>query len=104
MSMELDVNNFVSALKMAYDATGEVPYYIYTDGEEYLYREVIKKCISGEALYASDIDFEAFDEEEIVSLIDDRGEEIYNDIYLVSNIIDTIEKSPALTVANRKFF
>ena len=64
MSMELDVNNFVSALKMAYDATGEVPYYIYTDGEEYLYREVIKKCISGEALYASDIDFEAFDEDE----------------------------------------
>lgn len=104
MSMELDVNNFVSALKKAYDSTDEVPYYIYTDGEAYIYNEIIKKSISGETIYVSDIDFEAFDEEEIVCLIDDRGEEIYNDIYLVGNIIDTIEKSPALTAANRKFF
>lgn len=104
MSMELDMNNFVSALKQAYDATDEPPYYIYTEGEEYIYNEIIKKCISGETLYASDINFDAFDEDEIVSLIDDKGEEIYNDFYMVRNMLDAIEKSPALTVATRKFF
>ncbi len=104
MSMELDVNNFVSSLKMAYDAADEVPYYIYTDGEAYIYNEIIKKCISGEMICAADINFDAFDEEDIVSLIDDRGEDIYNDIYLVGNIIDSIEKSPAMTVSSRRFF
>ena len=104
MSMGLDVNNFVSALKSAYDATDDVPYYIYTDGEAYIYNEIIKKSISGETIFVSDIDLEAFDEEEIVCLIDDRGEVIYNDIYMVSNLIDIIEKSPALTATNRKFF
>ena len=102
--MELDINKFVSELKQADDATDEVPYYIYTDGEEYIYDTVIQKCISGEMLYASDIDFNAFDEVDIVNLIDDKREEICEDIYLVGDIINTIEKTPALTAANRKFF
>ncbi len=104
MSMKLDINNFVSSLKKADDVSRELPDYIYTEGEEYLYRNVIEKCISGEKIYANDIDFEAFDEDEIVSLIDDKGDEIYNGIYLVSNIINTIEKSPAMTVSSRRFF
>ena len=46
MSIELDVNSFVSSLKMAYDAADEVPYYIYTDGEAYIYNEIIKGFVA----------------------------------------------------------
>lgn len=103
MEYTLDLEHMVSALKKA-DTVPEVPDFIETEGEKYIFDNVIAKYISKQPIYVGDIDFDAFDEDDIVSLIDDKSELIEGRINSLHNIVNTFAQMPAKVAAERKYF
>ena len=64
--MEINLNNFCDALIKSDGQTGAEDI-CETDGEQYLYDNIVSKFITGIPVYMSDIDFSAFTEDDIVS-------------------------------------
>ena len=62
MEYTLDLGRMVSALKKA-DSESSVPKFIETEGEKYIYDNVIAKYMSKQPIYVGDIDFDAFEED-----------------------------------------
>lgn len=75
-----------------------------TSGEQYLYENVVKKCVLGYTFRFGDIDFDAFTDDDIVSIIDDKEQEIDADLCAAARIADSFEKSTALTAKTKRFF
>lgn len=75
-----------------------------TDGDRYLYENVLKPCIYDIPLRVCDIDFSAFTEDDIVSLIDDKTNIIDDMFYTVERINTVIGNCKPLAVSERRFF
>ena len=103
MEYTLDLGRMVSALKKA-DAVSDVPDFIETEGERYIFDKVIFKYISKQPIYVGNIDFDAFDEDDITTLIDDKCELIEDRINSLHNIVNTFAEMPARVTTARRYF
>lgn len=103
MKYEIDLKSFCDALRESEesDFAGRL---CDTPGERYLYDNVLQKFVSGVPVRICDIDFDAFDEDDIVELIDNKNDNIYKFLCGVSLIVENFCKSNALTAKTRKFF
>lgn len=103
MEYTLDLKRMVSALKKA-DSYSEVLSFIETDGERYIYDNVISKYMAKQPIYVGDIDFDAFDEDDITTLIDDKMDFVDGQICTLHNIVTTFAEMPAKVTTARKYF
>lgn len=103
MELVLDITRLCSELHNIGEDNG-IRDFCDTPGEQYLYENVVKKCVSGTELRFCDIDFNAFDEDDIISIIDDKDNEIDADLCAAVHFVDAFEKSSALTAKTKRFF
>jgi len=103
MEYTLDLRRMVSALKKA-DSESSVPKFIETEGEKYIYDNVIAKYMSNQPIHVGDIDFDAFEEDDITTLIDDKMEFVDGQICTLHNIVNTFAEMPAKVLTTRKYF
>lgn len=103
MEYTLDLGRMVSALKNA-DTVPETPDFIETEGERYIFDNVIFKYISKRPIYVGDIDFDAFNENDITAIIDDKSEFIEDRINTLHNIVNTFAEMPARVTTSRRYF
>ncbi len=102
MKYEIDLRSLCSAIR---ESEEEVIDRLFdTPGERYLYDNVLRKFVSGVPVRMCDIDFDAFDEDDIVELIDNKRDDIDEALRGASLIIENFCESPALTAKTRKFF
>lgn len=102
MDYKLDLPHLRASLKRA-NAQPTVPDFIETAGERYIYDYIITRHTAGEKIYVGSIDLDAFDEDDIVSLIDDKSDAIDAHFSSVARIITTFTETPAKTAARRFF-
>lgn len=102
MDYNLDLPQLRASLKRA-DAQPAVPDFIETAGEQYIYDHIITRHTAGEPIHVDDIDLDAFDEDDIVSLIDDKSDAIDAHFSSVAHIVTTFAETPAKTAARRFF-
>ena len=102
MDYKLDILHLRALLKRA-DAQPTVPDFIETAGEQYIYDHIIARHTAGEPIYVGSIDLDAFDEDDIVSLIDDKSDAIDAHFSSVAHIVTTFTETPAKTAARRFF-
>lgn len=103
MEYELDLKEFCSALRESEkDIFAEKIFN--TPGEIYLYQNVIQKIAADVPVRICDIDFSAFEEDDIVDLIDHKGDDIEEYLFGASLIVDKVHNSKPLTATERKFF
>ena len=102
MDYKLDLPHLRASLKRA-DAQPTVPDFIETAGDRYIYDHIITRHTAGEPIYVGDIDLDAFDEDDIVSLIDDKSDAIDAHLSSVAHIVTTFAETPAKTTARRFF-
>ena len=103
MDYTMDLGSFVSDLKSLQHYDG-IPSFIDTYGEKYIFDEIVKRCIAQRPIRVEDIDFEAFDEDDIVSIIDDKKQDINDEFFSAMSIVDTFENKRAIPVQGRRFF
>lgn len=103
MEFVFDLNRLCSELKKADEDVGAREF-CETPGERYLYENVVKPCATGVELRFQDIDFDAFDEDDIVNIIDERDEEIDKELCAVQRLVEAVENSSAQTAKKKKFF
>lgn len=103
MEYTLDLKDMVSALKQA-DPRPITPEFIETEGKKYIYDNVIMKYISKRPIHVGDIDFDAFDEEDITTLIDNKSDFIVVQLCALHNIVNTFAEMPATVTTVRKYF
>ena len=77
---------------------------IQTPGEHYLYEQILPKLLYDDPLLVGDIDFDAFSEDDIVDLIDNKTEYLEEHFRFIDELVKCFEKSSALAVQSRKFF
>ena len=102
MDYKLDLPQLRASLKRA-NAQPTVPDFIETAGERYIYDHIITRHTAGEKICVGDIDLDAFDEDDIVSLIDDKSDAIDAHFSSVAHIVTTFAETPAKTAARRFF-
>ena len=103
MELQLDLKSFCSALRKS-ESGDFIENLCNTPGQRYLFESVIQKFVTNIPVRICDIDFDAFDEEDIVDLIDNREQEIDEHMRGALVIAEKFQKSTALTSAKRKFF
>lgn len=103
MEYEIDLSNFCSAIRESeeFDFVGRL---CDTPGERYLYDNVLQKLVSDVPVRMCDIDFDAFDEDDIIEMIDSKSDDIDQSLRGASLIINNFCDSPALNAKTRKFF
>ena len=102
MDITLDLKKMCSNMKDA-EEQGELIIFS-TPGEEYVYENIVKKCVRGIPFTTGEIDFTAFTEDDIVNIIDDKSKEIETELTFVHSVVEKIHEKPALTSTLRKFF
>ena len=103
MELVLDVKRLCSELQNISEDDG-VRDFCDTPGECYLYENVVKKCVTGIEFRYCDIDFDAFDEDDIVNIIDEKDDDIDADLCAAVHFVEAFEKSTALTSKTKRFF
>ena len=103
MEYKIDLNRFCSEL-LKRKVENEIDKIYDTAGERYLYENVIQKFIAGIPVYASDIDFSAFSEDDIVDLADNKSDKLYNAANGAIKIADGFLSSKPIAVRKRMFF
>ena len=75
-----------------------------TAGKRYLMERVLPSLVFGRPLRVRDLNLDAFDEDDIVDLIDYRSDEL--DVYfcLVGRLVACFQNSEAVTARQAKFF
>ena len=101
--MEINLNNFCDALIKS-DGQTDAEDICETDGEQYLYDNIIPKFIAGIPVYMSDIDFSAFTEDDIIDLTDNKAYEIFNRLQDSFQIAAGFMKAKPVAAVKRKFF
>ena len=102
MDYKLDLPHLRASLKRA-NAQPTVPDFIETAGERYIYDYIITRHTAGEKIYVGSIDLDAFDEDDIVSLIDDKADAIDAHYSSVARIVAIFAETPAKATAQRFF-
>ena len=100
---EFDLSGFCTALRESEENDFD-DMLCNTPGERYLCDNVLKKFVFGVPVRICDVDFDAFDEDDIVDLIDNRKDDIEETLCGVSLIVESFCKRKALTAKTRKFF
>ncbi len=103
MELQLDLKGFCSALRRSETETF-ADSLCTTSGQRYLFENVIQKLVTDIPLRICDIDFDAFDEEDIVDLIDNKRQKLDEHMRGAFVIAEKFQKSKALTAVKRKFF
>lgn len=103
MEFVFDLNRLCSELKKVDEDVGAREF-CKTSGERYLYNNVVKPCVSGVELRFRDIDFDAFDEDDIANIIDERDEEIDMELCMVQRLVEAFANSSVRTSKKKKFF
>lgn len=103
MKYEIDLKGFCTALRES-EETDFAGRLCDTPGEKYLYDNVLQKFVFGIPVRMCDIDFDAFDEADIVEMIDNKRDDIDQSLRGAGLIVKSFCKSPALTAKTRKFF
>ena len=103
MELQLDLTGFCSALRRSETETF-ADSLCTTPGQRYLLENVIHKFVTDTPVRICDIDFDAFDEEDIVDFIDNKGQEIDEHMCGAFVIAEKFQTSSALTTTKRKFF
>lgn len=75
-----------------------------TPGEEYVYENIVKKCVRDIPFTISEIDFSAFTEDDIVNIIDDKREKFEAELTSVYSVVEKFHDKPALTSTLKRFF
>lgn len=103
MEYEIDLKGFCTALRESEenDFAGRL---CDTPGERYLYDNVLQKLVSGIPVRMCDIDYDAFEEDDIVEMIDNKSDDIDQSLRGASLIVKNFCNSPALAARTRKFF
>ena len=102
MDYEIDLKKLVSCLKK--DKSQPVPEYIETDGERYIFENVIQKFASNSDITMDEIDLDAFEEDDITTLIDDKSDFIEDTICTVYNLVKTFSDMTPARTKTRQFF
>ena len=102
MDYKLDLPHLRASLKRA-NTQPTVPDFIETAGERYIFDHIIKRHTAGKPIFVGDIDLDAFDEDDIVSLFDDKADAIDAHFSSVAHIVTTFTETPAKTAARRFF-
>ena len=102
MDYKLDLPHLRASLKRA-NAQPTVPDFIETAGERYIYDYIITYHTAGEPIFVGDIDLDAFDEDDIVSLIDHKPDAIDAHYSSVTRIIAIFAETPAKATSKRFF-
>lgn len=103
MELQLDLTGFCSALRKS-ESESFTEKLCDTPGQRYLLENVIHKFVTDIPVRICDIDFDAFDEEDIVDFIDNKEQEIDEHVRGAFVIAEEFQKSRALTTSKRKFF
>ena len=103
MEYEFDLRVFCTAVRESRE-NNFVDRLCDTPGKRYLYNNVLQKFVSGVPVRLREIDFDAFDEDDIVYLIDNESDGIDNALRGASIIVENFCKSKAITAKTRKFF
>ena len=74
------------------------------EGEKYLYENVVQNILFKRPIRICDIDFDAFDEDDIVDLIDNKTEYLEEHFRFTDELVKCFENSSALAVQSRRFF
>lgn len=69
-----------------------------------IYENVIKKSIANQPIYVGELDFDAFDEDDILALIEDKFDNFNNGFSTLQHIISVISNMSAKPVKAKKFF
>ncbi len=102
MEYEIDLKKLVSCLKK--DKSQSVPEYIETDGERYIFENIIQKFASNSDVTMDEIDLDAFDEDDITTLIDYKSDFIEDTLCAVYKLVKTFGDMPPAIVRARQFF
>ena len=103
MEYEFDLKGFCTAVRESRE-NNFVDRLCDTAGKRYLYNNVLQKFVSGVPVRLREIDLDAFDEDDIVDLLDNKSNEIDKVLRGASIIAENFCKSKAITVKTRKFF
>lgn len=103
MEYEFDLKGFCTAARESKE-NDFVDRLCDTPGKRYLYNNVLQKFVSGVPVRLREIDLGAFDEDDIIDLIDNKSDEIDKALCGASMIAENFCKSKALTTRTRKYF
>lgn len=103
MEFAIDLNKMTQSMKMADADTGELDL-IETEGEQYIVDNIFKKLLNERAVRVSDIDFDAFEEDDIVNIIDNKLYSLENRFRGVEKIAKFFMGAPPITLSSRQFF
>ncbi len=103
MDYKLDLKEMVKSFKKAAPDNGVLEF-IETEGEQYIFENIFTKLSNGERLRISDIDFDAFDEDDITDIIDYKIDKMENKLRGSINIANIFITTPPLAVKSRRFF
>lgn len=98
----IDLKKMCAALKQC-DESNAKPLWD-TDGEEYLFKHIVPKCVFNQPLLISDIDFSAFNEDDIVNIVDNKSNLIDGAFHAVNTILESFSESSALSLNSKRFF
>lgn len=104
MKISLDTKKLCTELKCCDATTDSIPKHWNSDGEKYLYENIVRKCVYGIPFTVADIDFSAFDEDDIVDIIDNQEDEVEKLFFTVAKISEIFEKSKPLVSNTKRFF
>ena len=103
MKRELDINMFRKKLKNIHEES-LAPDFLTTDGEVYIYENILKPAVADMPVRVREVNFDAFNFEDIASLIDDKCEELATEFCGVENIIGAFREARAQIAVSRMFF
>lgn len=103
MELQLDLTGFCSALRKS-ESGSFTEKLCDTPGQRYLLENVIHKFVTDTPVRICDIDFNAFDEEDIVDFIDNKEQKIDEHMRGAFVIAKEFQESRALTAVKRRFF
>ncbi len=103
MEYEINIKNLCSELRRS-NTEDFADKLCDTQGQRYLYGNVVQKFVNNVPVRLCDVDFDAFTEEDIVELIDNKLGQIEEHVRGSAVIVKSFQNTKALTAAKRKFF
>ncbi len=103
MELSLDLGKFITAVKNAEADTGKCDL-IETEGEQYVFENIFKRFLKNEKVKVSDIDFDAFEEDDITLIVDDKFRKLENVAQGGRVIAEFFVKAAPAVTRTRGFF
>lgn len=101
MEYTLDIKKMISLFKEAENKEHDI--FLDTSGEEYLFN-ILKRYYESDNILFGDIDMNSFDEDDIISLIDDKSYVLENRFRGAYKICRNFDEAAPKTLLTKKFF